>query len=76
MSSIFSKPSMPAPPPAPVDPSQTPAAIQARADAAREAEIASNNGMTRNMVAGQMMADQNQQKIGAARTKLGYSSTN
>lgn len=68
----FSKPSMPAPPPAPVDPSKSPEAIAAVAQATRDQEIASNNGLQRNMQGGAAMAADEQAKKGAARAKLGY----
>ena len=65
-------PSMPPPPPPPVDPTTTPEAIAARQAAERTAEIEASYGLERNIVAGKKIAEEEQQKKGAARIKLGY----
>ncbi len=70
----FGKPSMPAPAPVPKDPSKDPAAIAAQQQAERDAEVATSRGAMANMVAGQKMAEDEEQKNRAARNKLGYGS--
>jgi len=67
----FGSPSMPAAPPPPVDPSQSPEAIAARQKAERDAEIAASEGLQRNMVAGAKKLEE-EQKAKGARSKLGY----
>lgn len=69
----FSGGGMPAPQPMPQDPSTTPEAIEARNQAARDAEISAQGGLERNIVAGRKIAAKEAQQNGMmARTKLGY----